>query len=436
MRDALGREVLRLAVPAFGALVAPSLLLLTDAAFVGTLGTNALAGLATGTAVFGVAVGLSYFLAFTATGVVARLFGAGQFVQAVAAGVNYIVLGLVLGTLAGVVTWAFAPAFVTWVGASPAVVPEGVAWLRAAALGTPALVAAMAAIGTFRGLQDTRVTFRVTTIQVVANMVLAAVGIFVLDLGLQGAGWAVAVAEVLGFGLFWHALGRYARSVNAPLRPSPARSILAAFAHGLPLLWRAFALRTVLMGTTIVAARLSDEELAAFHVSLNVWYVLANLLDAIAIAAQAIVGKRLGAATGEDVHHIVARLRTWAVRYGVVIGLLTMALAPVLPAAFSDDPVVRQQILLALLVIGIHQPLAALVFLLDGVLIGSGDIRYVAYVQTIAMLVFLPLAYAVAHWQLGLVGLWCAMIAFLTARGVLMHRRARTDAWIVEGATR
>lgn len=436
MRDALGREVLRLAVPAFGALVAPSLLLITDTAFVGTLGTNALAGLAAGTAVFGVAVGLSYFLAFTATGVVARRYGAGQYADAVAAGVNYIVLGLLIGTVAGVTMWWFAPVFIDWIGTTAASAPAAITWLRAAAWGTPALVASMAAIGLFRGLQDTRITFRVTSLQVGANIVLAAVLLFGFDLGIGAAGAAVAIAEVIGFGLFMQGLFGYARSVGATVRVSHARGLLAAFTHGLPLLWRAFALRTVLMGTTIVAARLSDSELAAFYVSLNIWYVLANLLDAIAIAAQAILGKRLGAAEGEDVHVIVGKLQRWAVRYGMGVGVLTIALAPVLPAAFSDDPAVQHNIMLAMLVIGVHQPLAGLVFLLDGVLIGSGDIRYIAFVQTAAMLVFLPIAYAVAHWQLGIIALWGAMIAFLITRAVLTYRRARTDAWIVEGATR
>ena len=186
----------------------------------------------------------------------------------------------------------------------------------------------------------------------------------------------------------------------------------------------------------MVAARLGDQELAAFHVSLLTWYVLSNLLDAMAIAAQAIIGRRLGASEGHLVHEIVRQLMRWSMVYGAILGAITMLLAPVAPALFTADADVRRLLMLCLLMIGIHQPLAALVFLLDGVLIGSGDSKFLAFVLTMAMCTFLPIAWAVVHFELGVIGLWCAMIAFLTTRASLMIWRSRTDAWIVEGATR
>jgi Na+-driven multidrug efflux pump len=209
-----------------------------------------------------------------------------------------------------------------------------------------------------------------------------------------------------------------------------------AFVTGLPLLWRSLTLRTVLLGTSVVAASFGSKELAAFYVSLTVWYVLANLLDALAIAAQAMIGKRLGASEGHLVHDVVRRLLALAVRYGVIVGIATVALAPIVPSLFSNDSQVQHLITLCLLMVGVHQPLAAVVFLLDGVLVGSGDSRYLAFVLTVGMCVFLPIAWAVTRFDLGVIGLWCAMIAFMITRASLMWMRARSDAWIVEGATR
>ncbi len=432
----LRREVIRLALPAFGALAAPSILLLTDAAFIGTLGTKALAGYAGGGAVFGVVVSLGYFLAFASTSVVARRFGAKQPREAVADGINYITLGLCIGTGAGLLVWRFAATFASWIGVSDAVLPHAVDWIRGAAIGAPGMMAAMAAIGLFRGLQDTKVTFYVTVFQVIVNMVLCAIFIFVADLGTFGAGLAVGIAETMGFLAYFGMLFRYARFIGAPVYPTHLAGIGHAFKVGLPLLWRGFALRVVLMGTTVVAARLGDHELAAFHVSLLTWYVLSNLLDAMAIAAQAIIGRRLGASEGHLVHEIVRQLMRWSMVYGAILGAITMLLAPVAPALFTADADVRRLLMLCLLMIGIHQPLAALVFLLDGVLIGSGDSKFLAFVLTMAMCTFLPIAWAVVHFELGVIGLWCAMIAFLTTRASLMFWRSRSDAWIVEGATR
>lgn len=434
--DGFGREVLRLAIPAFGALAAPSLLLLTDAAFIGSLGTDALAGYAGGGAVFGVAASLSYFLAYASTSVVARRFGAGQLRAAVSDGVNYIALGLGIGVLVGLTLWFGAATFADWLGVTSAVLPEAESWLRGAAIGAPGMIAAMAAIGLFRGLQDTRITFWVTLSTVLLNMVLCAIFIFWAHLGTFGAGVAVGIAENLGFLAYFIMLVRYARSVGAPVIPSHLRGLRDAFIVGLPLLWRSFALRTVLMGTTVVAARLGRDELAAFYVSLTVWYVLANLLDALAIAAQAMVGRRLGAHEGHLVHVVVGRLLRLSLLSGVVMGGLTMLLAPFAPALFSDEPAVQQLITACLLIVGAHQPLAAVVFLLDGVLIGSGDTRFLAFVLTMAMCTFLPIAWAVLRFDLGVVGLWVAMIAFLMTRAGLMWRRAKGDVWIVEGATR
>ncbi len=429
-------EVLGLALPAFGALVAPSLLLLTDAAFIGSLGTHALAAYAGGAAVFGVATSLSYFLAYTSTSVVARRFGADQESAALADGIDYIALGLLLGIGVGIVMWWGAATFSTWIGVSDAVLPQAAAWIHGAAFGAPGMMAGMAAIGLFRGLQDTRITFVVTVMQVSVNMALCAFFLFVLRIGTFGAGLAVGIAESIGFLAYALALARHVRVTDAPIRPTRLRGLGAALVVGLPLLWRGITLRVVLMGTTVVAARLGNQELAAFQVSLSVWYVLSNLLDALAIAAQAMVGKRLGASQGHLVHEVVRRLLRWSVRYGIVVGALTMLLAPVVPALFSSDPTVQHLITICLLAVGVHQPLAAIVFLLDGVLIGSGDRRYIAFVLTMAMCTFLPIAWAVLHWQLGVVGVWCAMIAFLTTRATLMMRRASSDTWIVEGATR
>ena len=435
-RDGFGSEVLRLALPAFGALAAPSLLLLTDAAFIGSLGTDALAGYAGGAAVFGVATSLSYFLAYASTSVVARRFGAGQHREAINDGVHYIALGISIGVAVAITLWLGAATFAGWLGVSDAVLPHAEAWLHGAALGAPGMMGAMAAIGLFRGLQDTRITLWVTLGQVALNMALCWTFLFRVELGTFGAGLAVAMAETVGLLAYLLALRHHARPVGARLLPTHLRGLGSAFMVGLPLLWRSAALRTVLMGSTVVAARLGDDELAAFYVSLSVWYVLSNLLDAMAIAAQAMIGKRLGASEGHLVHAVVRRMLRWVLWYAAAVGLLTMVLAPVVPPLFSDDPVVQHLITLCLLVVGAHQPLAGVVFLLDGVLIGSGDSRFLAFVLTMAMCTFLPIAWAVLHWDLGVLGLWAAMLAFLTTRAALMWRRAQSDAWIVEGATR
>lgn len=436
IRDAFAAQVLRLAIPAFGALVAPALFLLVDAAVVGTLGTPQLAGLGAGGTVFSAVLALGFFLAYSTTATVARRFGAGQRDRAIADGANAITLGFVLGTVAAVTLWFGADTLVELFGASANVTPHAVDWLRGVVWGMPAALAAMATIGLFRGFQDTRTTLVVTLIQVVTNTLLCVTFVLVLDLGTFGSGLATAIAEWVGLVSYLVVLEKLAHQVGAPLRPTGVRAVLTTFRVGLPLLWRSIALRGVLIGATVVASHLGDAELAAYYVSFTVWYTLSLALDALAIAAQAMLGERLGAAVGDDVRVMMRRLMRWSVGLGVLLGIGTIALSPVLPYAFGSDPEVHGLVIAALVAVGLHQPLSAVVFLLDGVLIGSGDAKYLAFVQTAAFIGFLPVAWAVVHWEAGILALWGAMVWFLTIRGILLVARARTDAWIVEGATR
>ena len=137
------------------------------------------------------------------------LFGAGQPREAVADGINYITLGLLIGLAVGAVMWWFAPTFVGWVGVDDPALPHAIDWLRGAALGSPAMMATFATVGLFRGLQDTRVTFYVTIFQVTLNMLLCAYFVFGTDLGTLGAGIAVTIAESIGFLTFLVVLLRY-----------------------------------------------------------------------------------------------------------------------------------------------------------------------------------------------------------------------------------
>src|SRR3954467_9637366 len=84
----LDSEIVRLAVPAFLALVAEPLFLLADAAIVGHLGTAPLAGLGIAAAVLQTAIGVCIFLAYGTTASVARFLGAGDLRGALAHGVD------------------------------------------------------------------------------------------------------------------------------------------------------------------------------------------------------------------------------------------------------------------------------------------------------------------------------------------------------------
>ncbi|MFM8529547.1 MAG: MATE family efflux transporter [Ilumatobacteraceae bacterium] len=431
----LDRQILRLALPAFGALVAQPLFVLIDAAVVGTLGTDALAGLGAASTIFATVVGLCSFLASATTASVARLFGAGQRSDALSQGSDGIALGIGLGIALGVLVALLADPLVRALGTSDDVTPYAVTYLRIIAISFPAVLGVLAAVGVLRGLQDTRTTLLVSLAQVAAQLVLCPVLVLVLRLGIAGSAIATAVAELLGLVLYAGVLLRRARRERARIHPGGA-GVLRSARDGVPLFIRTLALRAIFLLAVAVAARLGDEELAAYHVTVTLFFALALALDALAIAGQALLGKTLGASDVAESRTITRRLVWWSLWLGVVLGVVVLVSRAFFPDWFTDDPVVMSLISSALLVIALLQPLAGIVFALDGVLIGAGDTRWLAWAQTAVLIAFLPAAWVVLHLKLGVTALWWALGWSLLVRAIVLAWRARGSTWLVPGAVR
>jgi putative MATE family efflux protein len=427
------RKILRLAVPALGALVAEPLYLLADSAVVGTLGTAPLAGLGLAATVLTTAVALCVFLAYGTTATVARRLGAGDLDGALRVGLDGLWLGLLVGTALALGALAGGPALVDALGASPAVRPHAVVYLQVSALGMPAMLLVLAATGVLRGLQDTRTPLLVAVVSAAGNAALSALLVLGLGLGVAGSAAATVVAQVGAAAAYLRVLAPALRAHGVPLAPRVAGLRRAARAGGL-LLLRTATLRAALLGATAVAASLGDEELAAHHVVFLVWSLLALVLDAVAIAAQALTGRSLGAGDAAGTRATTRRMVQWGVVGGGGLGALVLLAAPVLPALFSADPAVRRLMTTALVVAGLLQPVCGVVFVLDGVLIGAGDDRYLALAGLLPLGAFGLAAWAVVAGGGGLTALWWAVGVLMAARLVVLVHRARGDHWLVLGA--
>ena len=215
-------------------------------------------------------------------------------------------------------------------------------------------------------------------------------------MGIAGSALGTLLAQVgSAVALVWVVV-RGARREHAALRPD-LPGIRRAGRAGVPLIMRTLMLRASLLVMTYAAARLGDADLATMQLALTIWTFLAFTLDAVAIAAQAITGRYLGAADADGTRAVTARMERWGWLSGVVTGLLLAALSPVLGGLFTCDPVVRDLLVPVLLVAAVAQPVAGIVFVLDGVLIGAGDAVYLAWAQLVTLAVFAPAAWLVAQ---------------------------------------
>ncbi|MEV7573970.1 MATE family efflux transporter [Pseudarthrobacter sp. NPDC089323] len=437
-RRSNGREILRLAVPAFGALVAEPLFLLADSAIVGHLGVEQLAGVGLASAVLHTAVGLMVFLAYSTTPAVARAIGEGQLGKALAAGRDGVWLALLLGVVLAVAGFVAAEPLIGLMGAEGEVRTFAVDYLRWSMPGLVAMLLVFAGTGVLRGLQDTRTPLVVATAGFGINIVLNLWLVYGLGWSVTGsavgtslAQWAMACVYVL-------MVRRNAVRHGVSLLPS-WRGIRSMTKVGSWLMLRTLSLRAAILVTVLVVTAQGAVNLAAHQLAMTIFSFLAFALDALAIAAQALIGKELGACNAAKARELTRTMIRWGIGFGVLTGLLLAAVAPWVGALFTSDREVQSVLAVALWILAAGQPVAGYVFVLDGVLIGAGDARYLALAGLVNLAVYLPLLAAVA-WSgaaggAGLGWLWAAFaVGYMAARAVTLGLRARSDRWMALGS--
>ena len=435
------RELLQLAVPAFLALIAEPLFLLGDAAVVGHLGTRQLAGFGIAGTVLSTIVGLCVFLAYGTTAGVARRLGAGERAAALRQGVDGLWLAVLIGLPTSLVVALAAGPLVELFGADADVSAPGADYLRLAAAGITPLLVSLAATGVLRGLLDTRTPLLVAVAANLANLALNVVLVFGLGplprLGVTGSALGSVIAQLASAGVLAAVVAHAARREGTGLRPD-LPGIRAAGRAGVPLLVRTLTLRASLLVTTyavVWSASGAPTPIAAHQLATTIWGFLAFSLDAIAIAAQAIVGRQLGAGSAAAARAATDRMVRWGIGSGVVTGVALAAISPWLGALFTSDPAVRRALVPVLLVAALFQPAAGVVFVLDGVLIGAGDGRYLAIAGALVLGGYAPVVLLTGATSAALPWIWLVFgVLFVGGRLLTLVRRSRGDAWLVVGA--
>ena len=434
----LNREILRLAVPALGALIAEPMFLIVDSALVGHLGVVPLAGLGIASAVLQTIVGLMVFLAYSTTPAVARRFGAGDHTSAVRAGVDGLWLALGLGAVLAVAGTLLTPWLVGLFGAPADVAEQAVIYLQLSMWGLPAMLIVFAATGLLRGMQDTVTPLWIAGIGFGLNAVLNALFIYGFGWGIAGSAAGTVVAQWAMVGAYAWVVGALARRHAASVRPQ-REGLRGSARSGGWLFVRTVSLRAALLATVFVATALGADELAGWQVAFTIFSTAAFALDALAIAAQALIGRGLGAQDEPFVRRVLGRTVAWGAWFGVVVGAAIAALSGVIGLVFTGDADVAALVQPALLALAVAQPVCGVVFVLDGVLMGAGDVRYLAIAGGLNLVPYLPALVAV--WLLhptGAVGLlWLAVCFFgvyMLARLATLGWRVRRPDWLTAGA--
>ena len=433
LRSAYDAEILRLALPALGALAAEPLYLLADTAMVGHLGTEQLAALAIAATLLSGAFTLFNFLTYGTTAQVARLSGAAEHGQAgsLAAQALWLASGIGVGLTA--VLAALAVPLVDLMGADGHTGELAVLYLRIGSLGLPFALIALAGQGFLRGVSDLRTPLVIVVVANAANVLLNLLFIYVFDWGLAGSAWATVVAQ-LGMGAAF--VAALVRAPAASRRPSVAAMRPLARIGG-EIFVRTTALYASFLVAGAVLARVGTDSLAAHQVAFQLFVFLALVLDAVAIAGQVIVGRSLGAGDADEAYRAAKRMIELSIAAGAVFAVIMLSLTEVLPRAFTSDPDVIAELHKIWPLFALMQPANGAVFALDGILIGAGDTRFLMWgMLASAVGVFVPVALAALAFDWGIVGVWCGLVGLIAARLATCGWRFRGRRWAIVGATR
>jgi putative MATE family efflux protein len=427
-----GRQILALAVPALGALLAEPLFVLADSAIVGHLGPGQLAGLGTAGSALNTLVNVCIFLAYSTTAQVSRLIGAGRRREGLARGMDGMYLAAGLGVLLAVIGVLGADPIVRWLGAGAQAAPYASTYLRISALGLPGMLLVLAATGLLRGLHDMRTPLLVAGAAALINTLANWILVYPCGFGIAGSAAGTAGVQTAMGALYAYLVVKACRAQGVAPRFN-ARAVRASLSANFALLARTIGLRIYLLAAIWGAGRLGTTALAAHTIAMNLWGTLALALDALAIAAQALVGHELGAGRTEQVRKVVARMNRWGLGFGVITGIGLAALSPVLALVFTSDRAIGHALIPVLLVAALFQPAAGVVFVLDGVLIGAGDTVYLAWASLACTAVFLACLAAVLAAGWGLTWLWVAVGLFTLARLGCLWVRAEGTRWMRVG---
>ncbi len=425
------REILKLALPALGALAAEPLYILVDTAIVGHLGTPQLAALAlAGTLLTGTFT-IFNFLTYGTTAQVARYHGAGREEAAGSMAAQAFWLASAVGALLLVLGLALAVPAVHALGGAHRTGSLAVLYLRIGALGLPFALIALAGQGYLRGVSDLRTPLVIVVVANLVNVVLEVVFVYVFRWGLAGSAWGTVIAQAGMGAAFAAELWRAPASTRRP-----RRDLMQPLARvGGDIFIRTASLYAAFLVASAVLARVGAASLGAHQVAFQLWTFLALILDAVAIAGQVIVGRALGADRAGEAWEASLRMLGWSFLVGTLFAGVMLALIDVLPHAFTNDPRVIDRLHAIWPIFALMQPVNALVFALDGILIGASDTRFLKWSMVFSSLaVFAPIALLSLAFDLGIVGVWCGLLGLIVARLATCGYRFASRRWAVVGA--
>ncbi len=419
-------DLLKIAVPIMLSNATVPMIGFVDTVVVGQLGDPHLMGaVAIGAVIFSVLYWTFSFLRMGTTGLTAQALGAGDNREVA----GHLLRALMVAIVGGVVLVSFQTPVRTlcfWLtGGSPEVKAAGHLYYDIRIWAAPAGLVNFALLGWFIGLGRADIAFVLQLFLNVGNMLLAILFTLKLGGGVAGVGGAALIAEVLAAIAGLGVALKLARSLGAaaPLSDAiDAAKLGRAFSINADIMVRSLANYAALVLFTSQGAAAGDVTLAANALLVNMKTIVVYLLDGFAFAAEALVGRAIGAKDRAGFWRAIELSTIWAVVFAVLVAaVLWFAGGRII--AFSAKSEAVQAAALTYLVWAALGPLCGVwCFQLDGIFTGATQTRDMRNMMLLSLGVFLA-AFAVLGARFGNHGLWAAQMIFYLTRAVTLAWR-------------
>lgn len=412
-------SLLRIAVPIMLSNATVPLIGYVDTAVVGQLGQAHLIGaVAIGGVIFSVLYWTFSFLRMGTTGLTAQAYGASNPREIAGHLLRALAVAAVFGAAMVVLQRPIAAAAFWAIGPSREVQAAADTYYSIRIWAAPAGLVNFALLGWFIGLGRAGVAFVVQLVVNVLNMALAMLFVLGLDGGVAGVGFAALLAEIAGavVGLFLAV--RIAREVGAVAPLSDALDWLKmkrSLGINTDLTIRAIGHYTAIMFFTAQGAAAGDVTLAANAILMTLIHIMVYLLDGFAFAAEALVGRSVGARDRHSFWRAVRLSTVWAGVLAVIIGGGLWFAGPAIIALTAKSADVQAAAGTYLAWAALAPMLGVWCFQLDGIFTGATRTREMRNTMVLSIVPFF-----VAWWLLaphyGNHGLWAAYMLFYVAR--------------------
>ena len=423
------------------ALASQPLLNIGETAMIGKLGAEPLAARAIGAALTGAIYWVFAFLTFGSTTLIGHHYGAREFRACGEIFSHAVFLAVLGGFFIASLCIIFAKNLFQLMGAGPAVAREGVPYFRLVIASAPLTLVSLASVGFFRGVQDTRtpllVAFFTSGLQLTFDYGLIYGRLGAPRLGLTGAGLAALAAQLAG--AFAYLVIFFVSRKTAAFRALSwrfsAADLRPLFRIGQDLAIRTGALRGSLIFATGTAARMGAATLSAYEIAFQLFMLCSDIIDGLAVAGQALAAKFLGSNQKAAAYRMGKILILLGAAAGLFFTLAFLSGGGAIVALFTTSPEVMVSLSGGLLLlVALLQPLNGVVFVLDGLLIGARDTRYLMWAMLIGGLgIFVPISWLSLRYGWGLTGILTGIGALMFWRLATNFYRFVNESWMKQG---